>query len=270
MNGSCRIALGREGRPIPIRAEFILYFSHSSALDDTMLKVLLPSRLSLSSVTPARLPPTRHVSSQFPRPSPFPRILFRRPAFWLLPVLGVGGVSVYLYPNPQPILSQLVSSSALIPCPSHESPTSHDTLILSPSEHTLSLSDRLRSFFIDRIWEPVLTARRFIHLFILFVPVILSSPMLLVGSPEERLKGDRWGAVWWYNFLVAQLDRAGPTFIKVRHITLLHTSTYPPSPYSWLSGRPRARIYFPLYCANVWARCTLKDGHILLHTQNAS
>jgi aarF domain-containing kinase len=44
--------------------------------------------------------------------------------------------------------------------------------------------------------------------------------MLLVGSPEERLQGDKWGAVWWYEFLVAQMDRAGPTFIKVRGIVL--------------------------------------------------
>jgi aarF domain-containing kinase len=57
-------------------------------------------------------------------------------------------------------------------------------------------------------------------LFFLFIPVIISSPMLLVGSPEERLQGDKWGAVWWYDYLVVQMDRAGPTFIKVRGIVL--------------------------------------------------
>jgi aarF domain-containing kinase len=52
-------------------------------------------------------------------------------------------------------------------------------------------------------------------LFILFLPVIISSPMLLIGVPEKRLKGDRWGALWWYELLVGKMESAGPTFIKV-------------------------------------------------------
>jgi aarF domain-containing kinase len=40
--------------------------------------------------------------------------------------------------------------------------------------------------------------------------------MLLVGRPERLLKGDRWGAVWWYGLLVSRMEAAGPTFIKVR------------------------------------------------------
>ena len=162
----------------------------------------------------ARLPPLRHVSYHFPPPS---RLRFiKRPAFWVLPIAG--GISLYFYPRPQPVLSQLVSSPTLIPCLPPESPTSDETLILSPSEHYLSPSQRISALFVDHIWEPILTARRFVHLFFLFIPVILSSPMLLVGSPEGRLQGDKWGAVWWYDYLVAQLDRAGPTFIKVRGI----------------------------------------------------
>ena len=39
--------------------------------------------------------------------------------------------------------------------------------------------------------------------------------MLLVGSPAPELQGDRWGAVWWYDLLVLQMERSGPTFIKV-------------------------------------------------------
>jgi hypothetical protein len=108
-------------------------------------------------------------------------------------------------------------------------------------------------------------------LFFLFVPVIFSSPMLLVGSPEETLQGDRWGAVWWYNYLVVQMDRAGPTFIKVRGIepvfgvrlTCVYTG-------SLLSGQPRAQICFPPYYVNVWERCILRGGHILLPIQSVS
>jgi aarF domain-containing kinase len=44
--------------------------------------------------------------------------------------------------------------------------------------------------------------------------------MLLVGAPEAKLQGDRWGAVWWYGFLVASMEAAGPTFIKVRPLNV--------------------------------------------------
>lgn len=67
----------------------------------------------------------------------------------------------------------------------------------------------------DYIWGPILTARRFIHLFYLFLPVVITMPMLLVGSPDMQMHGDRWGAVWWYDFLVKRMQAAGPTFIKV-------------------------------------------------------
>ena len=40
--------------------------------------------------------------------------------------------------------------------------------------------------------------------------------MLLVGSPEVGYNGDKWGAIWWYDQLVAAMQKAGPTFIKVR------------------------------------------------------
>jgi len=185
-------------------------------------RTLPPSRrLSLSSLPPIRLPQSRHVSfSPLLRPSPYSRLSFRRHIVWLFPV--VGGVSIYFYSRPHPLLSQPFSSSTLKTCPSDddESLTPSESLILSPSELHLSLSERISTLFLDHIWEPILTARRFIHLFFLFAPVIISSPMLLVGSPEERLplQGDRWGAVWWYDYLVAQMDRAGPTFIKVRSI----------------------------------------------------
>ncbi len=182
----------------------------------------------LSLVHSARLHPVRHVSYHFPPPPPRLRFV-RRPAFWVLPIAG--GISLYFYPRPQPVLSQLVSSPTLIPCPPPESPTSDETLILSPSEHYLSPSERISALFVDHIWEPILTTRRFVHLFFLFIPVILSSPMLLVGSPEEKLQGDKWGAVWWYEYLVAQMDRAGPTFIKVRGIVLFfwHLTNKSPS-----------------------------------------
>lgn len=175
-------------------------------------------RFSLPPPTQLKISQTRHRSfwargpTPFLRTPPHSRLFLGRPAFWAVPVVAC--VSVYLYPREQPVLSDVFASPTLIPCPSRE--PSDEPLILSPSEHDLSLSDKISAFFVYRIWEPILTARRFIHLFFLFAPIILSSPMLLVGSPEERFQGDRWGAVWWYDYLVVQMDRAGPTFIKVQ------------------------------------------------------
>ncbi len=86
---------------------------------------------------------------------------------------------------------------------------------MSPSESDRTLSARIIAFIRERILEPIFTAQRFVYLFCVFVPVLLATPMLLVGQPEERLAGDKWGAVWWYDFLTSQMQLAGPTFIKV-------------------------------------------------------
>lgn len=86
--------------------------------------------------------------------------------------------------------------------------------ILSPTEP--HVWDHILLFVHDNIWEPILTARRFIHLLYLFLPVLVSAPMILIGAPEAKYRGERWGAVWWYGYLTQQLQRAGPTFVKVR------------------------------------------------------
>lgn len=78
----------------------------------------------------------------------------------------------------------------------------------------------------DYVIEPLGTAKRFLVLVFLFMPVLLTMPMLLIGRRREggrrrgrRLAkaegGTRWGSLWWYGFLVKQMERAGPTFIKV-------------------------------------------------------
>lgn len=72
------------------------------------------------------------------------------------------------------------------------------------------------------IIEPLLVFRRFIVLAVLFAPVILAMPMLVVGrelsytdDEGRRIDGVRWGALVWYQFLVKQMERAGPTFVKL-------------------------------------------------------
>lgn len=113
-----------------------------------------------------------------------------------------------------------------------------DSLEFAPSIEEQELYSLSKSNLIARVYhsitstltiyilEPLGTTKRFIFLALLFIPVILTSPMLLVGRRREggrrrgrRLskkdKGQRWGAVWWFGFLVKQMERAGPTFIKV-------------------------------------------------------
>jgi aarF domain-containing kinase len=87
------------------------------------------------------------------------------------------------------------------------------------------------------IWEPIFTFLRFFHLVILFGPVIITSPMLLVGRSDRRRKRGRpngeeeeaWGAVWWYGFLVNQMERAGPSFIKLGQWAASRADLFPAS-----------------------------------------
>lgn len=140
------------------------------------------------------------------------RFTFPRRALWLIPIAG--GLTLYFLPHPSPHIPSLFASPTIIPCPTQ--PASKRNLISSPSEPRQSILSRILHLLCQRIWEPIRTATRFIHLAVLFVPVIVMMPMLLVGAPEAELQGDRWGAVWWYGLLVARMEAAGPTFIKVR------------------------------------------------------
>lgn len=137
----------------------------------------------------------------------------------LLAFSAAGGAALYLVSRPKATeASDIFASPGLIPspCPQAKGLNTHaQTILYSPDEENKAIVARLQRFFLNIIWEPILTARRFIHLFVIFIPVIVSAPMLLVGKSESRYDGDRWGAVWWYDQLVFAMARAGPTFIKV-------------------------------------------------------
>lgn len=132
---------------------------------------------------------------------------------WLIPLAG--GFALYVSPEPRAVWANLFTSPTLIPSPPIPPSPPVEHIILSPEEDEKTIIRRIIHFLNCSVWEPLLTARRFIFLCILFVPVFLTAPMLLVGSPDSRLLGDRWGAVWWYEFMTQQMQRAGPTFIKV-------------------------------------------------------
>ena len=143
--------------------------------------------------------------------APLPAPSLGRRALWLIPVAG--GIGFLLKPQPQSVLPQVLQDDAFIPC-NRQTPRPQP-IIYSPYEADQSLLRRFGVFLRNAILEPIVTAGRFAYLFCLFFPVILASPMLLIGSPAPELQGDRWGAVWWYDLLVLRMERAGPTFTKV-------------------------------------------------------
>ncbi|TFK30885.1 putative kinase protein [Coprinopsis marcescibilis] len=159
-------------------------------------------------------------------------------------VVGAGALAFRVHRHSHPSHSDILRSPALIPC------RALNPLILSPSEHHLSIKSRILVLLRDNVWEPIRTAARFLRLFCLFVPVIFTSPMLLVGRPQKRCKGDRWGAVWWYGYLVQQMEAAGPTFIKLAQ---------------WAASR--VDLFPPLLCERLGALHSQGRHHPLSHTK---
>lgn len=128
--------------------------------------------------------------------------------------LSIGGGLLFLVPSEQsPVVPAILASPTVIPCQQLR----HSHQMSSPNEERRSITQRIIDLLLDRIWEPLCTGARFLHLVALFAPVIITAPMIFVGQSSSRKKrgGERWGAVWWYGFLVRQMQRAGPTFIKV-------------------------------------------------------
>jgi aarF domain-containing kinase len=72
-------------------------------------------------------------------------------------------------------------------------------------------------FFVDLyIVEPICTALRFLHLVVIFVPIIVTVPAIWFGKRQPDRDNERSGTLWWYGFLVSSMERAGAAFIKVR------------------------------------------------------
>lgn len=140
-------------------------------------------------------------------------------------VIGLG-IAGYAYFR-KPILND---SAPMAPS---TTAANHQTMSVREDEESTGIF----SVFHIYILEPILTFFRFIHLAALFGPVILTSPMLLVGRTEsKRRRGkpvaedeENWGAVWWYGFLVAQMERAGPSFIKLGQWAASRADLFPAS-----------------------------------------
>lgn len=98
----------------------------------------------------------------------------------------------------------------------HATPSEIEAAGVEPSSSSIvQFLQRLISALDEWIVEPLLTVRRLAHIFILFAPVLLTVPITFFGKHVPK-EGERSGTLWWYDFLAAQMERAGPTFIKVR------------------------------------------------------
>lgn len=221
--------------------------------------------------------PTRRRHASFNRQQGFPSYFTRTPiarhsitrrALWLIPFAG--GLTLYLMPQPKSFILDLISSPAIIP--HHSKPSLREVhTVMSPSEEELRIIPRLLAFFRDRIWEPIRTTARFMHLAILFLPVIITSPMILVGSRRRRKGreiGDRWGALWWYDHLTKTMQAAGPTFIKVRAVFLCEVCVRSCS-VSFANGLRRVQTCSQTHYARSLGLYTPVENHIPSVIQDA-
>lgn len=163
-------------------------------------------------------------------------------------------------------------------------PTIEDMEDRHPSRIRRTLH-RLLNALNTYIVEPFGTAKRFVILLVIFLPVLLTMPMLLVGSrgvtSSRKRRGnhkdgtssaghrgdsyvdvdneDRWGAIWWFNFLVKQMERAGPTFIKLAQWAGSRQDLFPESLCERLgklhsNGKPHTLRYTKRVIESVFGR----------------
>ncbi|KAI1473215.1 ABC1 family protein [Daldinia caldariorum] len=89
------------------------------------------------------------------------------------------------------------------------------------------LGHRLVLFLDSYFWEPLCTGVRFIELVFIFIPVILAVPAVWIGSRQPNRDNERSGTLWWYNFLVKAMERAGPAFIKLGQWAASRSDIFP-------------------------------------------
>ncbi|KAF3761274.1 ABC1-domain-containing protein [Cryphonectria parasitica EP155] len=99
---------------------------------------------------------------------------------------------------------------------------------LDPDDTGLSRLRHKIVFLLDvYIWEPLCTGIRFLHLAVIFVPVLLAVPVMWLGRRQKDRDNERTGTLWWYNFLVKSMEWAGPAFIKLGQWAASRSDIFP-------------------------------------------
>lgn len=109
------------------------------------------------------------------------------------------------------------------------------------------------------IWEPVCTGLRFLHLVVIFVPVLVTVPALWIGTRQKDRSNERSGTLWWYWFLVKSMERAGPAFIKVNFPLSFNDVA---DGFSWDNGQLLDPIFSLRRCAKSCHSYTRMHPHI--------
>lgn len=88
--------------------------------------------------------------------------------------------------------------------------------ILEKTEGRIPIGGPRLAYWAYYVYDTIATGVRFVHLVVIFLPVILMAPTVWLGKRiKDRDDGARTGTLWWYSFLVKAMERAGPAFIKV-------------------------------------------------------
>ena len=82
-------------------------------------------------------------------------------------------------------------------------------------------------FVEEYLIEPVATGLRFLHLVLIFVPVLATVPIIWIGARQPGRNNERSGTLWWYGFLVWSMERAGAAFIKLGQWAASRTDVFP-------------------------------------------
>lgn len=85
------------------------------------------------------------------------------------------------------------------------------------------------------IWDPIATTFRFFHLSLLFAPVLLTLPIIVIGPRDKSRDNERYTAIWWYGLLTKMMERAGASFIKLGQWAASRTDIFPPQFCSQMS-----------------------------------
>ncbi|RDW67113.1 ABC1 kinase family protein [Aspergillus mulundensis] len=100
--------------------------------------------------------------------------------------------------------------------------------ILEKTEERLGLGGPVLAYWVHYIYDTIATGFRFLHLVVIFLPVILTAPTIWIGKRIQDQDGARTGTLWWYSFLVRAMERAGPAFIKLGQWAASRTDIFPP------------------------------------------
>lgn len=121
----------------------------------------------------------------------------------------------------------------------HIEPPTQELRLLAKSEEENQYKERknkppvwdtlsyARYYIHTYLLEPVATGLRFLHLVLLFLPVIITMPAIWIGPRLPLQDGERAGTLWWYGYLVKSMEMAGPTFIKLGQWAASRTDIFP-------------------------------------------